>query len=204
MIESSESNHEPFSVTDRTDEPNDVTDDAEPVLFLPDSLRSELKDPLGPVETDAERLLADVSGPLYAVGDVVTYHLSIAGRRPDVAIVDGITEREAVDEDVLETVTAGPTVSVANPPAAITTALVRAVRRAIADEDPITIVVDGEEDLAVLPVIVLAPDGASVVYGQPGEGMVHVRVDEPVREDVRSLLERFDGDVSTLFPDGDR
>ena len=204
MIGSSESNHEPLSVTERTDAPEQSIDDAEPALSLPDSLRRELKDPLGPVETDAERLLADVSGPLYAVGDVVTYHLSTAGGRPDVAIVDGITEREAVDEEVLETVTAGRTESVANPPAAITTELVRAVRRAIADEEPITIVVDGEEDLAVLPVIVLAPDGASVVYGQPGEGMVHVRVDEPVREDVRSLLERFDGDVSGLFSDGGR
>ena len=191
-------------MTDRTESPNDTTDDAEPVLTLPDALRRELKDPIGPVETDAERLLADVSGPLYTVGDVVTYHLRRAGTTPDLAIVDGITEREAVDEDVLDSVTGGHTRSVHNPPATITAELVRELAEAIDDEAPVTIVVDGEEDLAVLPVIVLAPDGASVVYGQPGEGMVHVRVGGAVRDDVRSLLERFEGDGEALFTDGDR
>ena len=192
-------------MTDKSDAVDDPTDThAEPALTLPDSLRRELKDPLGPVETDAESLLADVSGPLFAVGDVVTYHLRRAGTMPDVAIVDGITEREAVEEDVLETVTAGHTRSVSNPPATITAELVLELAEAITDEDPVTIVVDGEEDLAVLPVIVLAPAGASVVYGQPGEGMVHVQVDETVRDDVRSLLERFDGDASALFSGSDR
>jgi hypothetical protein len=54
--------------------------------------------------------------------------------------------------------------------------------------------VDGEEDLAALPAIAAAPDGASVLYGQPGEGVVHVTVDDDVRDRVRSLLDRMDGD----------
>ena len=170
-----------------------------PLCSLPAALRGELKDPLGPIETDAEVLLRNVSGPLFAVGDVVTYHFLEAGREPDVALVDGRTKREAVDAELRRTVTAGEVREVVNPPATITAELARTLRTAIDAPDPVTILVDGEEDLAVLPTVVAAPDGASVVYGQPDEGMVHVVVDPDVRESVRELLARFDGEPETLF-----
>jgi uncharacterized protein (UPF0218 family) len=32
------------------------------------------------------------------------------------------------------------------------------------------IFVDGEEDLAVIPLVIAAPDGAAILYGQPGKG----------------------------------
>jgi uncharacterized protein (UPF0218 family) len=47
--------------------------------------------------------------------------------------------------------------------------------------------------------VALAADGASVVYGQPGEGMVHVVVDDEVRASARELLGRFEGDTDRLF-----
>lgn len=189
-----------------TDAPTDRDADAttEPLVSLPASLRHELKDPMGPVETDAPALLAAVDGPLITVGDVVTYHVLEAGHTPDVALVDGITKREAVDETIRETVTRGETREVANPQGTITAALARELVAAIADPDPVTLLVDGEEDLATLPAIVAAPDGTSVVYGQPEEGMVHVVVDESVREEVHSLLSRFDGDVEELLEIIDR
>ena len=166
----------------------------QPLLTLPDELRGELKEPMGPIETDAATLLQEVSGPLSAVGDVVTYHFLTAGRDPDVALVDGITKREAVDAEIRRTVIDRDARAVANPPATITAELARALREAIDADEPVTLLVDGEEDLAVLPAIVAAPDGASVVYGQPDEGMVHVVVDETIRERIRLLLSRFDGD----------
>lgn len=168
--------------------------DAEPLLSLPPELRSALKDPMGPIETDAETLLERVDGPLIAVGDVVTYHFLEADRQPDVAVVDGRTKRREVDEEIRETVTSGASLEVTNPPADVTAALVRALLDALAAEKPTTILVEGEEDLAVLPAIVAAPDGATVVYGQPDEGMVRVRVTEEIRAEIRSLLEEFDGD----------
>jgi len=70
---------------------------------------------------------------------------------------------------------------------------------ALDDEAATVLVVDGEEDLAVLPAIVAAPAGASVVYGQPDEGMVHVVVTDETRAHVRELLERMDGDHERLF-----
>nr|WP_241175361.1 GTP-dependent dephospho-CoA kinase family protein [Natronolimnobius sp. AArcel1] len=169
------------------------------MLVLPDALRGELKDPIGPIETDADALLADVEGPLIAVGDVVTYHLLEAGRTPDVALVDERTEREAVDDEIQAAVTDEIHLEAVNPPAEISADVIRALREGLDREEPTTILVDGEEDLVALPAIVAAPEGASVVYGQPGEGMVHVTVTDDHRREMRALLERFDGDTERLW-----
>jgi len=177
------------------------------VLALPDSLRSAFKEPFGPVHTDTEQLLSAVeetaaesdtdAPPLIAVGDVVSYHLCTGGRQPDVMLIDGKTEREAVDSEI-ETRLAEPpgTVkTVHNPPAELSEELLVTLRAAIDADEPVTIRVDGEEDLATLPAIVAAPLGSSVVYGQPGEGMVHVAVTDAQRRDGRQLLAQFDGDT---------
>jgi uncharacterized protein (UPF0218 family) len=171
-----------------------ATDETGTVLLtLPEELRSAFKDPLGPVETDAETLLRDVTGPLVAVGDIVTYHFVQAGRQPDVALVDERTKREAVDDEVRETVV-DPDVTVPNPAGTLTEELVVAICEALEDGEPTTILVDGEEDLATIPAIVAAPVGASVVYGQPDVGMVHIHVSEELKDEIRDLVDRMDGD----------
>ncbi|MFC6769315.1 DUF359 domain-containing protein, partial [Natrinema soli] len=71
--------------------------------------------------------------------------------------------------------------------------------RALSTDEPTTILVDGEEDLVALPAIVAAPEGASVVYGQPDEGMVHVNVTDDHRTEMRDLLERFEGDTERFW-----
>jgi len=172
------------------------------VVELQPALRSELKEPMGPVFTDAEELLAAAGTPVIAVGDMVTYHLLGAGRTPDVALVDERTEREAVDERVQEALDAAAfdrEVRAENPPATLTATLLEALAAAIASGETTLLDVDGEEDLAALPAILAAPDGASVVYGQPGEGMVLVTVEGEAREGAREILEQMDGDPDRLF-----
>jgi len=185
------------------DDPADADDAAEPVVRLPADLRGAFKEPMGDVYAAAGELLAAVDGrpgdgPLIAVGDVVTYHLHGAGRPPDVALVDGLTERSAVRPAVRETIAAADArrLRARNPPGGLTRDLLSALRTALAAADPTVIEVDGEEDLAALPAIIAAPDGASVVYGQPGEGMVHVPVTAEVRARARALFERLDGDTA--------
>jgi uncharacterized protein (UPF0218 family) len=167
------------------------------MLTLPDDLRGSFKDPFGPVYTDAAALLADAGRPVIAVGDVVTYHLRRAGHSPAVAVVDGKTKREAVDAEIREAL-ADPEHrrDVENPPGALSESLLAAIAEAVASEEPITIVVDGEEDLATLPAVLVAPLGGTVVYGQPDEGMVRVDVTEEAKAKMRSLVERMDGDVA--------
>jgi uncharacterized protein (UPF0218 family) len=166
------------------------------VLELPSSLRGELKEPLGRIYTDTAALLADAGDPIIAVGDMVTYHLVEGGRVPDLALVDERTKRSAVDEDVTAAIGGfDRELAVTNPAATLTAALLDALRDGL-DGDGTTLVdVDGEEDLATLPVVLAAPAGASVVYGQPDEGMVLVDCDDTARERARDLLERMDGDT---------
>jgi len=183
-------------------------EDADPggeiILELPDAVRSALKDPFGPVFSDSEALLAVAGDPLIAVGDIVTYHLLEAGRRPEVAVVDGRTERSAVEDAVRRTVVGdGETwfdrrIDVPNPSATLTVSLLEALAEGLASEGATVVVVYGEEDLATVPAILAAPDGASVVYGQPGAGMVHVSVDPALRTRIDDLLDRMDGDPNRV------
>jgi len=172
------------------------------MLSLPPDLRGAFKEPFGPVYTDATALLSDAGRPVIAVGDVVTYHLRAAGHRPAVAVIDGRTEREPVDDEVRAALsTPERRRDVANDPGTLGAPLLSALGDALAgvgadaDADPLTIVVDGEEDLAALPAVLAAPAGATVVYGQPGAGMVRVAVTAGSKAEMRSLLERMDGDV---------
>ncbi|QSG14136.1 GTP-dependent dephospho-CoA kinase family protein [Halapricum desulfuricans] len=178
----------------------------EEILTLPEGLRGELKDPLGPIYTDTEGLLADAGEPIVAVGDIVTYHLLEAGHTPAVALVDERTKRESVDSEVKKAVVGDngapafdERIAVANPAATLTAELLSALRAAVASDATTLLVVDGEEDLAALPAILAAPEAASVVYGQPGEGMVLVTADESARDRARSLLERMDGDLPAVL-----
>lgn len=177
-----------------------MTDDATVVVELPDTLRGELKAPMGPVFTDPAELYAHVEGRLIAVGDIVTFHFEQAGITPDVAVVDGRTKREAVSEEVRETLdTAGRRFTVTNPPGTLTQPLLEALVEAVASEEPVVLAVDGEEDLAVLAAILAAESGASVVYGQPDEGMVHVGVTPDMKSDIADIVARMSGDPERLF-----
>lgn len=178
---------------DDTAEQDERTDE-QPLLCLPTSLRAAFKEPFGPLYTDADELLADVSEPVITVGDIVTYTLETAGYRPAVALVDGRTEREPVDGSVQEAVGSGDR-TVRNPQGTLTAALFEAIIDALDADDPVRIVVEGEEDLAAVPAVLAAPLGTTVVYGQPGEGMVAIEVTESTQAEFRDLVSRMDGDT---------
>jgi hypothetical protein len=88
---------------------------------------------------------------------------------------------------------------VENPAGELSESILRALTEAIDAPGPQVLDVDGEEDLVTLPAVVAAPDGASVVYGQPDVGMVCIRVTPESRETMRGLLRRFDGDADAAL-----
>jgi len=171
------------------------------VLTLPPELRDELKAPFGPLYTDTETLLSESGRPIIAVGDVVTYHLRMAGHEPHVAVVDGRTKRERVTDEIRDAVDAagGRRVEIRNEPAELSRDLLVALRDAIDHEENSLLLVEGEEDLATLPAVLAAPLGATVVYGQPDEGMVAIPVTEETRAAMRELLAKFDGDADAAM-----
>jgi uncharacterized protein (UPF0218 family) len=169
-------------------------------IELPEELRPLMKKPLGTLYVGSgsdtiEKLKGELAGPtrLISVGDVTTFHLLEAGIFPDICIVDNRTKREPVAthmstrnmDKVYEEV------SVDNPAGIISDELIKTLCEAFAARKPIRIFVRGEEDLATLPVILLAPIGAVVLYGQPDEGVVLVKVTRQKKRELRELFEKL-------------
>ena len=60
---------------------------------------------------------------------------------------------------------------------------------------PALVHVNGEEDLAVIPLVRIVPDGSAVFYGQPGEGVVVKIVDAEARRHAKELFSLFEADT---------
>jgi len=164
------------------------------VYRLPQSLRGEFRKPFGPVLQSSELSATLRPGDnLVCIGDYVSMTAIGLGLKPKLIVVDYKTERHEVAE-VLRSVVAnyGKTVlRVPNPPATVTNELYAAIVQALRLTGSVRIEVEGEEDLAGLPVFAEAPEGTVVFYGMPQKGVVVVRVDAKMRSKARSLLERM-------------
>lgn len=178
-----------------------MAESADVIASLPEKHREAFKEPLGPLHTDEEALFSQLEGQIITVGDVVSYHAECTGRTPDVAIIDGRTKREAVDPTIEARLAASDaeSLSAVNPPGTLTVSLIERLRIALERDTPIQLSVDGEEDLAVLPAIMLAPVGSHIIYGQPDKGMVLITVDEQARDAARALLAKLDGDLAHVW-----
>ena len=158
------------------------------MLRLPEAHRDLLKLPFGTLYRDIGELLPCLKGrAIYAVGDVVTHSLLDAGIVPDIAIIDGYTMRVPCNRSPL---LRARRVTARNPPGTITDELVDVIGDVVRDP-PGVIFVDGEEDLAVIPLVLAAPAGAAVLYGQPGEGVVLRIVDAMAKQEAETILKVF-------------
>ncbi len=67
-----------------------------------------------------------------------------------------------------------------------------ALGEAVILKSRVSVIVEGEEDLLVLPLISLTPIGSLIVYGQPREGMVVVEVTEKMKGWAEDFLSRME------------
>lgn len=161
---------------------------------LPDALRPVLATPFGPIHDTAGAVAAArAAGIVVTVGDVVTQTLLDHGIVPKLMIVDGVTQRGTKVEAALRALPADVRrLSAHNPPARITAELIAKIREALAAEGRFLLAVAGEEDLAALPVMMHAPDGALVLYGQPNRGAVVVTLNAAVRRRATDILNQME------------
>jgi len=158
------------------------------MLTLPEEHRRLFKEPFGELHRTIEEIVPRFgNNAIYAVGDVVTHNLQKNGITPAVAVVDGFTMRSPCNRIPA---VSGESIRVKNPAGTITKDLIRALEHAV-ENPPVTIQVDGEEDLAVIPLVIAAPLGAIVLYGQPNEGVVLRIVDEKAKITARHFLSHF-------------
>ena len=121
-----------------------------------------------------------------AVGDRVSRNLHEHGINPHVAITDNKELRKRVTP---ATFRAEKVFHVKNPQGTITREAATAVQSASQSGENVHIVVDGEEDLLTLVAVRYAPENAFVVYGQPHEGIVVVKVTVEKRAEAKQLLD---------------
>ncbi len=161
------------------------------MIRLPEELRETLKKPFGKLykgyREAAEKIKEKYKGRrIVAVGDVTLRSILEVSIKPHVAIVDLKTKRDIKFDENLEKYFKN-ILNVKNEPSTISDELMRAVEDGLKIGDTL-IVVDGEEDLAVIPCVLFADEGDVVLYGQPDEGIVAVEVTEGKKVEIATLI----------------
>jgi uncharacterized protein (UPF0218 family) len=124
---------------------------------------------------------------LILVGDTISRKALHSGIRADVIIIDkkemraGAVEFTHEKTRVFRTVNAQGTIDLL-----AWEAVAEAVRKGSG-----AVLVEGEEDLLTLVAIIVAPVGSIVAYGQPGEGIVIVRVTVKKKNEIQALVDEM-------------
>lgn len=164
---------------------------------MTEAQRQLLRRPLGELVSgtpaECNRILQEVVSKekparLILVGDTVARNAFQMGIKPDVIIIDNKEKRQKAlqfsyrAEYVFRT---------GNSAGTIESGAWHVVEEAIRRGDSI-VNVEGEEDLLSLPAILSSPDKSIVVYGQPDEGIVLVRVSADKKKDVNAIIEQME------------
>lgn len=160
-------------------------------LVLPQNLRSTLQKPLG-------KVLGSVPSGLEAektitIGDIATQKFNQENIGQFLSIVDFAVNRQKKFDKLSDLGFLGDieTIETENPAGSITPELFDSVRKAFGSENRKIILINGEEDLAVLPVLLVAPLGFVIFYGQPDQGLVEFSVTEENKEKAYDLVSKF-------------
>lgn len=168
---------------------------------MPKILDEELKQPMGklfpgPSEDPSIAMnlaLKSISDEIkiIAVGDVTVFSLQIANREAWISVIDGMTHRKKWDKFEQIEMDEKLLINAKNPPGMLTNSIFKACSAAISQSENVTIFVDGEEDLVPIPLILMAPLGTILLYGQPNEGLIVREIDIPAKTRARRFLDSF-------------
>ena len=159
-------------------------------MHLPENIRNQLKTPLGDLIKDVnkENILSKISPEsiVITVGDKTTENMIDLGIRPQIQVIDGLEKRNQCNIPMDDTIRTN--MSCNNPPGEITEESMQTIQKAFSCERPVRVIVKGEEDLLVIPACTFAPENSVVMYGQPNEGLVIVRVTPEIRSKVQKIV----------------
>ena len=123
-----------------------------------------------------------------AVGDRVSRNLNKNKIPMQISITDNKSHRRKLRPQVFADM---HLVKIKNPQGTITPQAIIAMQDAVKSKSSTQILVDGEEDLLTLIAVRFAPENAMVVYGQPHEGIVYVKVTPSKRKEAEEILKRM-------------
>ena len=167
--------------------------------IFPEALRREVKSPIGRLLKDSEVRKKDLefyfgkSNLTVCVGDRTTERMNEFGLLSSLEIIDTIERR--VHRPPPKLVSADqPVLRALNRPGTISSDALLKLGQSLDlilqnKQKTIRLVIDGEEDLLVLPVVAFFPTGTVVFYGQPGEGLVIIDSKDSAENAKRMLLQ---------------
>ncbi len=157
-------------------------------------LRTRLKNPLGTF-LSAEDIRTKKLNPLttIAVGDVVTKMCNDMSFKQKISVVDFFVQRQKKYTKLKELGFQGQEVVtlVDNPAGGITASLFHVAKnlaKSLQEDTLKVVLVNGEEDLAVLPFLLALPLGWTVLYGQPHTGVVRLEVTEQTKRMIAEIV----------------
>ena len=158
-------------------------------LYLTNKLRSHLKIPIGTSITGKEQdvkqqfktiLETTPHKKLITVGDITSKLFDA-----DIKIFDGRILRN------IPVPTPTPTLTAKNPQAAIDKDIWNTLKQALVSPKKEKIRIDGEEDLLVLPLILLSEPDTIIAYGLPHEGISYLSPDKKTKTKAESILNQM-------------
>lgn len=165
---------------------------------ITNELRTLLSKPFGILIPDFDSWFKSQHiNPFYTVtvGDVVTDSFNNYNFGQRLSIVDLRVQRKQAFKSLKDhKFTSTHTIkSIKNPPGCITSELFNAIYDVFNNKTngKTVIYVNGEEDLAVLPVLICSPLQYRVFYGQPNSGIVEVLVTEEVKKKAYNIVNSF-------------
>ena len=163
------------------------------MYILKPEMAHELKDTENEIYLESPVFLKKTEY-IATIGDICTIKIFEQIREPNLAIVDLKTKRNiSLDNNQLKTIMkiGINKIEVENPPGSISNQMWKAIESSFSNENNTRITVKGEEDLATLAVISMAPKGAKVIYGMPDRGMVVVDVNQQSKKRANNFLKRM-------------
>ncbi|UCD26951.1 MAG: GTP-dependent dephospho-CoA kinase family protein [Candidatus Bathyarchaeota archaeon] len=124
-----------------------------------------------------------------SVGDAVSNNMMKHNISSQVLIIDSKIMRAAVQPAAVD---AKQIMHLKNPPGTLTEEAWIVIRKALSARGRTKVLIEGEEDLLTLVTVLCAPKTSFVVYGQPYQGIVVVKVTERTRERVRRIVDAME------------
>ncbi|MGC8609624.1 MAG: GTP-dependent dephospho-CoA kinase family protein [Thermoplasmata archaeon] len=155
-------------------------------LVLTDDVKKEIQENNGKITNIEEIRRLSSSYKITSVGDVTTSNLRDADIDIFLEVVDLKTKR---GEKIYPH--QDGSLHITNDPGTISCDLIIAIKNAFLNNIKTRIEVDGEEDLAVLPIIYYSICNTVVVYGIPNVGMALLIVDDNLKQNAGRILERM-------------
>ena len=153
---------------------------------------ANLKKPLGELYPNFEDAIDVIKSSefLISVGDATFKNLTDNELYPNIGIIDNLIQRKNHTHEIIR---ANHILKANNPPGTITDDLWETIGQALElsnNGECYVIEVAGEEDLAVLPCILMANPETTILYGQPNEGLVVLKAGD-LKNKAKKLINGF-------------